>query len=501
MKVTIIWLLLLLFPCYFPGFPTSCKGNQIDNLNRLIESRKSSNPPRPESWAQQDDDTEDSHTPPVYVASQKGLMQADKINALPGQPEGVGFDQYAGYVTVDPVADRALFYYFVESPVDPSKKPLVLWLNGGPGCSSFGYGAMQELGPFRVNSDGETLYRNEYAWNNVANVIFLESPAGVGFSYSKNSSDYTNVGDRKTAQDSYIFLINWLERFPQYKTRDFYITGESYAGHYVPQLAYYILARNKNTTQTVINLKGIAIGNAWVDDVACTKGLFDYLWTHALNSDETNEGINKYCNFASEDSLTKKADADDNPIQCGKYQKQGLLELGDINLYGIYAPPCYTSALKSGSTGNVKNYDPCAEYYVNSYLNLAKVQAALHTKATNWSGCSDVGWTDSPTTILPEIRHLAREIRVWKYSGDTDGRVPVTSSRYSINNLSLQVETAWHPWYSNSEVGGYVVGYKGVIFATVRGAGHTVPSYQPERALTMITSFLQGKLPPGKPTS
>ena len=129
MKVTIIWLLLLL-PCYFPGFLISCKGNQIDNLNRLIESRKSSNPPNPESWAQLDDQ-EDSHNSPVYVGSQKGLMQGDKINALPGQPEGVDFDQYAGYVTVDPIADRALFYYFVESPENSSKKPLVLWLNGG----------------------------------------------------------------------------------------------------------------------------------------------------------------------------------------------------------------------------------------------------------------------------------------------------------------------------------------------------------------------------------
>ncbi|KAM0028786.1 putative carboxypeptidase D [Helianthus debilis subsp. tardiflorus] len=66
----------------------------------------------------------------------------------------------------------------------------------------------------------------------VANVLFLESPAG-GFSYSNTSSDYV-TGDAQTARDSYTFLINWLERFPGYKTRDFYITGESYAGHYVP---------------------------------------------------------------------------------------------------------------------------------------------------------------------------------------------------------------------------------------------------------------------------
>jgi len=96
----------------------------------------------------------------------------------------------------------------------------------------------------------------------VANVIFLESPAGVGFSYSNTSSDYTNTGDKSTAMDSYTFLINWLHRFPHYKSRDLFITGESYAGHYVPQLAHTILTNNKLTNHTVINLKGIAVSES-----------------------------------------------------------------------------------------------------------------------------------------------------------------------------------------------------------------------------------------------
>lgn len=96
------------------------------------------------------------------------------------------------------------------------------------------------------------------ATNAVANVIFLESPAGVGFSYSNRSSNYV-TGDKQTAADAYTFLVNWLERFPEYKNREFYITGESYAGHYAPQLAALILQNNKITNQTLINLKGIAV--------------------------------------------------------------------------------------------------------------------------------------------------------------------------------------------------------------------------------------------------
>lgn len=452
---------------------------QADNLFRLIKSRRSENPPQADLWEELKKEFS-----PVYVGPQEGMMEADKIVSLPGQPEGVDFDQYGGYVSVDPKAGRALFYYFVESPVNSSTKPLVLWLNGGPGCSSLGFGAMTELGPFRVNSDGKTLYRNDYAWNNVANVIFLESPAGVGFSYSNTSSDYTNTGDKSTARDSYTFLINWLERFPQYKTRDFFITGESYAGHYVPQLAYTILSNNKITNQTVINLKGIAIGNAWIDDNTSNQGIFDYFWAHALNSDETNADINKYCDYITGNYSDK----------CQQYQNQGWNEVGGIDIYNIYAPICHDSATKPSS---VKGYDPCSDNYVNTYLNTPGVQKALHTINTTWSSCSGFGWTDSPTSILPTIKQLiASGIRLWIYSGDIDGRVPITSSRYSVNTLKLPVETAWQPWYSNNEVGGYVVGYKGVVLTTVRGAGHTVPEYQPERALLMISSFLQGKLPP-----
>ena len=94
-----------------------------------------------------------------------------------------------------------------------------------------------------------------------ANIIFLESPAGVGFSYTNTTSDYDFTGDERTAVDTYTFLVNWLERFPEYKTRDFFIAGESYAGHYVPQLAQVILHANTNTNHTKINLKGIAVSD------------------------------------------------------------------------------------------------------------------------------------------------------------------------------------------------------------------------------------------------
>nr|CAD1833575.1 unnamed protein product [Ananas comosus var. bracteatus] len=279
---------------------------------------------------------------------QDGSKEGDKIAALPGQPQSnnsVDFDQYGGYVTVDAQHGRALFYYFAEAArsADPSSRPLLLWLNGGPGCSSIGFGAMEELGPFRVMSDGKTLYRNPFAWNKVANVLFLESPAGVGFSYSNTSDDYERSGDRRTAEDAYAFLVNWMERFPEYKGRDFFIAGESYAGHYVPQLAQTILHRNNASKDqaagreniATINLKGVMMGNAVINDETDTRGMYDYFWTHALISDEAIGAIHKSCNFS--------ADSGDQSQRC--LQALESIQLGNLDIYNIYAPLCLSPGI------------------------------------------------------------------------------------------------------------------------------------------------------------
>ncbi|KAI5576480.1 hypothetical protein POPTR_009G056000v4 [Populus trichocarpa] len=423
---------------------------------------------------------------------QKGSKEKDRIKMLPGQPR-VNFSQYGGYVTVNESAGSALYYYFVEADQHSKESalPLLLWLNGGPGCSSLGYGAMEELGPFRVHSNGKTLYRNKYSWNKVANVLFLESPAGVGFSYSNATSDYTYTsGDRETAAQNYMFLVNWLERFPEYKDRDFYIAGESYAGHYVPQLADTILHYNKKAKRSVVNLKGIMIGNSVINDHTDMQGMYDFFGTHAITSNENFRKIQHYCNFSSAGSLYK---------ECQEAMGKADTDVSVIDIYNIYGPSCFNSNLTSKpKKTSPMNFDPCSDSYVLAYLNRPDVQEAMHANVTklayDWQPCGGFNWVDSASTVLPLLKEfMANGLRVWVFSGDTDGRVPVTSSQYSINEMNLPIKTQWHPWFSDQEVGGYVQVYKGdLTFATVRGAGHMVPSIQPVRALSLISHFLSG---------
>ncbi|PUZ56882.1 hypothetical protein GQ55_5G380000 [Panicum hallii var. hallii] len=434
-------------------------------------------------------------------------QEGDRVRFLPGQPPRPPVSQFAGYVTVNERNGRALFYWFFEAHASPAKKPLLLWLNGGPGCSSVGYGAASELGPLRVTSYGAELKFNKFAWNREANLLFLESPVGVGFSYTNTSSDLTKLDDAFVAEDAYNFLVNWFKRFPQYKGREFYISGESYAGHYVPQLAELVHDRNKDKDSPYINLKGFMVGNPLTDDYYDSKGLAEYAWSHAVVSDEIYERIKKVCDFR----LSNWSD------DCDKAMSTVFSQYHEIDIYNIYAPRCNLPqssaalAVDRALTANdqehfrrrirmFSGYDPCYSSYAERYFNKEDVQRAFHANVSGtrkWQVCSDSilrSYNFSVLSILPIYSKLIKAgLRVWLYSGDADGRVPVIGSRYCVEALGLPIKTKWQPWYMNKQVAGRFVEYHGMTMVTIRGAGHLVPLNKPEEGLALIDTFLLGK--------
>eukprot|EP01031_Cornospumella_fuschlensis_P045613 gene45613-55824_t len=146
---------------------------------------------------------------------------ADQITNLPGAENlQITFKQFSGYLDIPGTSagdKKHMHYWFVESMNNPATDPLAFWTNGGPGCSGL-IGFMTEQGPFRPNAD-LTLKMNEYAWNQVANMVFIESPAGVGFSYPDNKDDL-QTGDAQTALDNYNLIQAFLTRFPEYRAND-----------------------------------------------------------------------------------------------------------------------------------------------------------------------------------------------------------------------------------------------------------------------------------------
>ncbi|KAK6037791.1 serine carboxypeptidase [Cooperia oncophora] len=166
---------------------------------------------------------------------------SDLVVNLPSLNFTPNFSSYSGYLEAS--SDDQFHYWLTESQRNPSTDPLILWLNGGPGCSSLG-GLFEELGPFRVKDYGATVYPNEYSWNLFANVLFLESPSGVGWSF--NTRGNVNTTDDEVSQHNYQALVDFLQKFPEYRGRDMFITGESYAGVYIPTLAVKVLKDKEN---------------------------------------------------------------------------------------------------------------------------------------------------------------------------------------------------------------------------------------------------------------
>ncbi|KAL2611260.1 hypothetical protein R1flu_022952 [Riccia fluitans] len=439
------------------------------------------------------------------------------IKELPGAPP-YSFDMHSGYITVDEAHQRALFYWFVEADVeDPTTVPLTLWLNGGPGCSSVGGGTLSELGPFYPDKDGKTLLKNPNSWNKVSNLIFLESPAGVGFSYSNTSADLT-TGDERTALDSYLFLVKFLQLYPKFAKLPFYIAGESYAGHYVPQLAATILKLDKDS---VINFKGIAVGNAWTDSSIDNFGAIFFWWTHALISDTSFYGMAKTCNLSATGPLHSLHHSSGEEKTCDDFVELAANEMGNINIYEIYVDVCLSAAAQAetkhfakqlnrhpkrpGSLGALplktddSKYDPCIDNEVEAYLNQPAVQKALHANTTGlpyiWTDCSNIvnySEKDLLGSVIPVYKDvlLKSDLKIMIYSGDVDAIVPVTGSRAWISTLGLNIVEDWKPYYVNNQVGGYVTKYDKMTFATVRGAGHMVPYTQPERGLYLFGNFI-----------
>ncbi|KAA3484645.1 serine carboxypeptidase II-3 [Gossypium australe] len=180
---------------------------------------------------------------------------------------------------------------------------------------------------------------------------------------------------------------------------------------------------------------------------------------------------------------------------------------GNMYASDIYAPLCNSSSTSTYLICQVSAFHSCSKNYIHSYLNNPEVQQALHSNVSAlpypWQSCRhwptslsilygkvNRHWKDKTLTVLPIIKEVMDSgIRVWIYNGDTDGALPLSCSKYAINKLGMPIKSA-------IKVGGYAVGYQNLTFVTVRGAGHSIPSYQQAWALVLFSSFLNGKLPP-----
>ncbi|GER30226.1 serine carboxypeptidase [Striga asiatica] len=398
------------------------------------------------------------------------LPHIDEITQLPGQPN-VNFHQFSGYVAVGEKNERSLFYYFVEAEIDPTSKPVVLWLNGGPGCSSIGVGAFSENGPFRPNA--KVLLTNEYSWNR--------------------------------AKDNLVFLQRWFLKFPQFRNNTLFITGESYAGHYVPQLAELIIQLNQKRPS--INLKGIALGNPLLEFASDYNSRAEYFWSHGLISDMTYKLFTSGCNYSR---YVSEYYRDSVSLVCSKVMSLVNRESSRfVDKYDVTLDVCIPSVLSQSKLiapqQDAERIDVCVEDETINYLNREDVQKAMHAKLVGvrrWDVCSNILDYDMLDLEKPTIQIVGSLIKqgipVLIYSGDQDSVIPLTGTRSLVRRLAKQLglntTVPYRVWFEGQQVGGWTQVYGDALsFATIRGASHEAPFSQPQRSFVLFKSFLDGR--------
>jgi serine carboxypeptidase-like clade 1 len=188
----------------------------------------------------------------------------ESVKYLPGFEGPLPFQFETGYIGVDE-SEVELFYYFVKSENNPKNDPLILWLTGGPGCSSF-QGLMYENGPLyfksvKYNGSLPTLLLNPNSWTKFANIIYLDLPVNTGFSYATPPRDAAHSNDTQACHQAYKFLQTWLIRHPEFISNPFYMGGDSYVGLILPSITQMISYGNEVQTNQYINLQGYILGN------------------------------------------------------------------------------------------------------------------------------------------------------------------------------------------------------------------------------------------------
>ncbi|KAF9594245.1 hypothetical protein IFM89_028902 [Coptis chinensis] len=227
----------------------------------------------------------------VNISSTKSII-VEKSFRFPGLiGSGASVEELghrAGYYRIKHSHAARMFYFFFESR-NNKKDPVVIWLTGGPGCSSE-LAVFYENGPFTI-ADNMSLVWNDYGWDKASNLIYVDQPIGTGFSYSSDKRDFRH-NEEGVSNDLYDFLQAFFAEHPQFAENDFYITGESYAGHYIPAFASRVNQGNKVKEGIHINLKGFAIGNGLTDPAVQYKAYTDYALQMKIIQESEYKSIN-----------------------------------------------------------------------------------------------------------------------------------------------------------------------------------------------------------------
>ncbi|TIA90203.1 hypothetical protein E3P99_01683 [Wallemia hederae] len=417
------------------------------------------------------------------------------------------FQMYGGHIpsTMDPQTNSHLYFAMVEARHKTDKPRTIFWFNGGPGCSSFD-ALMMEVGPFNLikTDTGELgLKEKEFGWHEYANIVFIDQPVGTGFSYAQTDS---YVHELDEAADQFItFLENFYEVFPELKNTDTYISGESYAGQYIPYFGRKVL----QTPDIPLNLKGLMIGNGWIDPITQYPAYAQFAHNEGIiqpgtKADKEVNDILRKCETAIKGALTREQQTGILPINistCEQVMEQitgshRKVEKGRETCLNIYDYRLRDEYPACGMNWPVELHD------VTKYLRQESVTKALNarTKPESWTECDHkVGvelkavQSTASVRLLPE---LLEQTKVLFFVGDKDIICNYQGIENLIDNLEWNGKRGFSDdesqlWTMHGDAVGEWQSERNLTYVRIYNASHMAPIDAPEPMLDLVTRYME----------
>jgi serine carboxypeptidase 1 len=388
-----------------------------------------------------------------------------------------------GYVEVNKEYNSNMFYALQYAKNDSSTRPLVIYLQGGPGATSL-FGDFLENGPQKLLVNMSVVER-EHTWTNHANMLYIDNPVGTGFSYTKDPRGFSTT-DQGVADNLITFILSWQNTFSEFQNRDLWVFCESYGGK---MTAFFgaALTKAKIEGKLKLNFKGVALGDGWVDPVGCMYSYGPYLQSHALITGDQVEVSNNYARKAR-DALDN-ANGTQSTYYWGVQQGWLTTFTAGINWYNVNY-----------------FYDYTADVVLNRFLRttFAKMLGSIVPAGVQYNAQSNEVFEKMSNAFMgdgiSQVDYMLRNnITVNVYNGQVDLIVDVLCTEGWLKKLSWSgMQGFWGasraPALTDSDgnVKLFKQKYDNFAFWQVMGAGHMVPLDQPASAEFMMAAIIGG---------
>ncbi|KAH8916134.1 serine carboxypeptidase [Atractiella rhizophila] len=389
-----------------------------------------------------------------------------------------GVYQASGYGDI--ASNKHLFFWFFAARNNPATAPLSLWFNGGPGSSSM-IGLFQELGPCRIKNDSSTVVLNPMSWNENSNVMFIDQPVGVGFSYGT-----TTVGtSQAAAADVWTFLQIFFKdsTFSKYASNPLAIWTESYGGHYGPEFSKYILDQNDKiaagtVTGSKLNLQFLGVGDGLTDPLSQYPGYIEYAKNNPYHQLVSTSVIN-----TANTSWSKSGGCRDQIQSC--YSTGSTSTCSRAQSYcnnNILSPLAGPYDVYFVLARDPDPYPPDFENYIDSIADTIGAESTWQESNSqvysNFAATGD--WMHNSRLALERVINAG--VKTLVYCGDADFILNYPGIEAMVQNLNTTLTSQIHAQKLQTyKVQGQDAGlfFNAGTFSYLRvyGAGHEVPAY------------------------